>query len=122
MGEELVLFRDGRGAIGLLELHCSHRGTSLGFGLIEERGIRCCYHGWLFDVAGRILDTPLEPPNSTLKDRLCHGAYPVREYKGMVFAYMGPPDKVPEFPILDLYEQPGYTLEIARNEAGTQRP
>ena len=122
MGEELVLFRDGRGAIGLLELHCSHRGTSLGFGLIEEQGIRCCYHGWLFDVAGRILDTPLEPPNSTLKDRLCHGAYPVREYKGMVLAYMGPPDKVPEFPILDLYEQPGYTLEIARNEAGTQRP
>ena len=59
MGEELVLFRDGRGEIGLLELHCSHRGTSLEFGLIEERGIRCCYHGWLFDTVGRILDTPL---------------------------------------------------------------
>ena len=111
MGEELVVFRDGRGEVGLLELHCSHRGTSLEFGLIEEQGIRCCYHGWLFDVEGRILDTPLEPPNSTLKDRLCHGAYPVREYGGMVFAYMGPPDKMPEFPILDLFEQPGYYLE-----------
>ena len=108
MGEELVLFRDGRGEIGLLELHCSHRGTSLEFGLIEERGIRCCYHGWLFDVVGRILDTPLEPPDSTLKDRLCHGAYPVKDYKGIVFAYMGPPDKMPEFPIFDLYELPGY--------------
>ena len=113
MGEELALFRDGRGDVGLLELHCSHRGTSLEFGLIEEQGIRCCYHGWLFDTVGRILDTPLEPPNSTLKDRLCHGAYPVREYSGMVFAYMGPPDKMPELPILDLYELPGYTLERA---------
>ena len=111
MGEELVVFRDGRGEIGMLELHCPHRGTSLEFGLIEDAGIRCCYHGWLFDVAGRILDTPLEPPNSTLKDRLCHGAYPVREYKGMVFAYMGPPDKMPDFPIFDLYELPGYNLE-----------
>ena len=113
MGEDLVVFRDGRGEIGLLELHCSHRGTSLEFGLIEERGIRCCYHGWLFDTVGRILDTPLEPPDSTLKDRLCHGAYPVKEYSGIVFAYMGPPDKMPEFPIFDLFEQPGYTLEQA---------
>ena len=113
MGEELVLFRDGRGALGLLELHCSHRGTSLEFGLIEERGIRCCYHGWLFDVQGGILETPLEPPGSTLKDRLCHGAYPVRERNGIVFAYMGPPDKMPEFPTFDLFGLPGYTLEQA---------
>ena len=113
MGEELVVFRDGRGEIGLLELHCSHRGTSLEFGLIEERGLRCCYHGWLFDTAGRILDTPLEPPNSTLKDRLCHGAYPVKEYNGIAFAYMGPPDKVPEFPAFDLFTLPGHTLEHA---------
>ena len=113
MGEELVLFRDGRGQLGLLELHCSHRGTSLEFGLIEERGIRCCYHGWLFDVEGRILDTPLEPPDSTLKDRLCHGAYPVKEYNGIVFAYMGPSEAMPKFPIFDLFELPGYTLEIS---------
>ena len=113
MGEELVVFRDGRGEIGLLELHCPHRGTSLEFGLIEEAGIRCCYHGWLFDTVGRILDTPLEPANSTLKDRLCHGAYPVKEYNGIAFAYMGPPDKVPEFPAFDLFTLPGYTLEHA---------
>ena len=111
MGEDLVLFRDGRGEIGLLELHCSHRGTSLELGLIEERGIRCCYHGWLFDTVGRILETPLEPPDSTLKDRLYHGAYPVRDHSGILFAYMGPPDKMPEFPIYDLWELPGYTLE-----------
>ena len=122
MGEELVLFRDGKGEVGLLELHCSHRGTSLEFGLIEERGIRCCYHGWLFDVVGKILETPLEPQDSNLKDRLYHGAYPVREYHGLVFAYMGPPEKMPEFPIFDLLEQPGYTLECGELEdAGTHR-
>jgi nitrite reductase/ring-hydroxylating ferredoxin subunit len=110
MGEDLVAFRDRSGAVGLLELHCPHRGTSLEFGLIGDKGIRCCYHGWLFDVDGRILETPGEPPDSTLKDRLYHGAYPVIEYRGLVFAYMGPPDKKPAFPILDTYDLPGYQL------------
>jgi len=64
LGEELVAFRDGRGAVGLLELHCPHRGTSLEFGLLSDRGIRCCYHGWLFDVDGTILETPGEPETS----------------------------------------------------------
>jgi nitrite reductase/ring-hydroxylating ferredoxin subunit len=110
LGEDLVAFRDKSGAIGLLELHCPHRGTSLEFGLISEKGIRCCYHGWLFDVDGRILETPGEPADSTLKDRLCHGAYPVHEHAGLVFAYMGPPDKRPAFPVLDTYDLPGYRL------------
>ena len=113
LGEDLVAFRDKSGAIGLLELHCPHRGTSLEFGLIGDKGIRCCYHGWLFDVDGTILETPGEPADSTLKDRLFHGAYPVREYSGLVFAYMGPPDKQPDFPILDTYELSGYR-QIAR--------
>lgn len=108
MGEELVVFRDRSGRVGLLELHCSHRGTSLEFGQIEAEGIRCCYHGWLYGVDGAILDTPGEPPESTLKERLCHGAYPVREYQGLVFAYMGPPDNVPEFPIYDTGNLLGY--------------
>ena len=80
LGEDLVVFRDLSGAVGLLELHCPHRGTSLEFGLIAEQGIRCCYHAWLFDVDGTILETPGEPAESTLKDRLCHGAYPTHEY------------------------------------------
>ena len=111
MGEDLVVFRDKSGHVGLLELHCNHRGTSLEYGKIEERGIRCCYHGWLFDVDGRILETPLEPPDSTLKDRLCHGAYAVTESWGLVLAYMGPPDKIPELPNFDLFDVPGYTLQ-----------
>ena len=112
LGEDLVVFRDGAGRIGLLDLHCSHRGTSLEFGLIEQKGIRCCYHGWLFDVSGKILETPAEPEDSTFKDRLCHGAYPVHEYKGLIFAYMGPPDRTPPFPIYDAYEVPGLRLEV----------
>src|ERR1700751_1624086 len=113
LGEDLVVFRDFRGAVGLLELHCPQPGTSLEFGLIAEKGIRCCYHGWLFDVDGTILETPGEPADSTLKDRLCHGAYPVKEHGGLVFAYMGPADRQPDFPILDTFDLPGFT-QIAR--------
>ena len=110
LGEELVVFRDFRGSIGLLELHCPHRGTSLEFGLISQRGIRCCYHGWLFDVDGAILETPGEPASSTFRDRLCHGAYPIHEYNGIVFAYMGPPEERPAFPLYDSFSRPGYRL------------
>jgi len=113
LGEDLVAFRDGSGAIGLLELHCPHRGTSLEFGLIADQGIRCCYHGWLFGVDGTIIETPGEPADSTLRHRLFHGAYPVHEYAGLVFAYMGPPDKQPAFPMLDTYDLPGHAL-VAR--------
>lgn len=110
MGEELVLYRDKGSRVGCLELHCSHRGTSLEFGIVEERGIRCCYHGWKYDVDGTILETPGEPADSTLKDRLHHGAYPVHVYNGLVFVYMGPPDKVPGFPEYDTWQLPNTHL------------
>jgi phenylpropionate dioxygenase-like ring-hydroxylating dioxygenase large terminal subunit len=110
LGEELVAFRDGSGAVGVLELHCPHRGTSLEFGLVGEKGIRCCYHGWLFDCDGAILETPGEPADSTLKDKLFHGAYPVREAHGLVFVYMGPPDEQPPFPTYDSLVRPGYRV------------
>lgn len=113
LGEDLVAFKDKSGAIGVMELHCPHRGTSLEYGLIDNNGIRCCYHGWLFDVDGKILETPGEPADSTLKDRLCHGAYPVHEHNGLVFAYMGPPELKPPFPVFDTYNLPGYQM-VAR--------
>ncbi len=109
MSEDLVLFRDGSGRIGCLDPHCSHRGASLEFGAIEADGIRCCYHGWLYTVDGRILDTPNDP-DSTLKDRICHGAYPVHEYRGLIFVYMGPPELKPEFPIYDIMALPDQEL------------
>ena len=110
LGEELVVFRDRSGAVGLLELHCPHRGASLEYGLIDAKGIRCCYHGWLFAADGTILEMPGEPPHSTLKDRLYHGAYPTHEYAGVVFSYMGPPDQQPPFPVHDSFLRPGYRL------------
>jgi phenylpropionate dioxygenase-like ring-hydroxylating dioxygenase large terminal subunit len=110
LGEELVAFRDRSGAVGLLELHCPHRGTSLEFGLVGDKGIRCCYHGWLFGTDGTILETPGEPADSTLKDRLFHGAYPTHEDHGVVFAYMGPPERRPPFPAYDSFTRPGYRM------------
>lgn len=109
-GEDLVLFRAKNGSVGLLERHCSHRGTSLEYGICEDEGLRCCYHGWLFAVDGRILETPGDPPHSTLRHSICHGAYPAMEYKGLVFGYFGPPDKKPEFPVYDSFEYPGDRL------------
>ena len=106
LGEDLVAFRDGSGRVGVLELHCSHRGTSLEYGKVQQRGISCCYHGWQFDVDGTILDTPGEPAGSPIKDRICHGAYPTHEWMGLVFIYMGPPDKKPAFPVYDAFERP----------------
>lgn len=109
LGEDLVVFRDGSGRIGLLHRHCAHRRASLEFGRIEERGIRCCYHGWHFDVDGTILETPGEPDNS-ICGAICQPAYPVREVKGLVFAYMGPPNDMPGFPYLDSLDLPDHEL------------
>tara|TARA_A100001037_G_scaffold303204_1_gene336668 strand:+ start:17444 stop:18814 length:1371 start_codon:yes stop_codon:yes gene_type:complete len=104
MGEDLVAFRDKSGQFGVLQRHCSHRGTSLEYGIVAERGIRCCYHGWLFDADGTILETPGEPPNSKLKESFRHGAYPAHEQGGLVFAYMGPSEYQPDFPKFDGYD------------------
>ena len=106
LGEDLVLFRDRSGRVGLLDRHCCHRGTSLEFGVIEERGIRCCYHSWQFDIDGRILDTPGEPAHSKIKEKTFQGAYPALEFGGLVFAYMGPPEEKPEFPHYDAFDLP----------------
>ncbi len=107
LGEELVAFRDLGGRYGLVHKHCSHRRASLEYGVVAENGIRCCYHGWLFDVDGTILETPGEPANSPIASKLRHGAYPVHEFNGLLFAYLGPPESKPEFPVLDTMAQPG---------------
>jgi len=98
MGEELVAFRDSEGRIGLLDEHCYHRGTSLYYGRNEECGLRCIYHGWKYDVEGRVVDTPAEPADSRFKEKLRITAYPTHEAAGIVWAYMGPPEKQPLFP------------------------
>src|SRR5688572_31455148 len=95
LGEELILFRDGSGRPGLVHPRCAHRGTTLYYGKVEERGIRCCYHGWLFDVEGRCLEQPCEPEMGLHRDRVRQPWYPVVDHYGLVFAYMGPPAKKP---------------------------
>ena len=110
LGEDLVVFRDLSGRLGCLHLHCSHRGSSLEYGLLTEQGISCCYHGWRYDIDGTILDTPGEPATSTIKNRICHGAYPVREHGGLIFGYFGPPEAIPPFFLPDAAVVPANEL------------
>ncbi|VTU22310.1 Phenoxybenzoate dioxygenase subunit alpha [Variovorax sp. SRS16] len=112
MGEDLVAFRDKSGDVGVLHRHCSHRGASLEYGVIAEHGIRCCYHGWHYAVDGSLLDAPCEADATRLKQTVCHGAYPAFERDGLVFAYMGPPDRKPPFPEYDTYTRPADTKMV----------
>jgi phthalate 4,5-dioxygenase len=101
LGEDLVIFRDTAGQVGLLGAHCPHRGASLFFGRNEECGLRCVYHGWKFDVTGQCVDMPSEPPESSFKHKVKATAYPCREHGGMIWAYMGPRSVPPELPALE---------------------
>jgi len=106
LGEDLVLFRDGAGRAGLVHARCAHRGTTLYYGRVEERGIRCCYHGWLYDVEGHCLDQPCEPEGGTKhRHTVRQPWYPVEERYGLVFAFMGPPDRRPVLPRYDALEE-----------------
>ncbi len=115
LGEELVAYRDGSGRVGVLGAHCIHRGTSLEYGRIEENGIRCCYHGWLYNETGKCLDQPGEPDESRYKDEVRQPWYPAEEYKGLVFAYMGPLDKKPLLPLYDILEDEDAAYLTYRN-------
>ena len=114
LGEDLVIFRDGKGRVGLLDLHCPHRGTSLEYGQVEEGGIRCCYHGWLIDASGRVCDMLCEPPGTAQRLSLEQPGYSTMEFGGIVFAYMGPPGLQPEFPMYDVYDRPDVELRGVR--------
>ena len=108
LGEDLVIFKTTKNKIGLVHKNCPHRRASLVYGKCETNGIRCCYHGWLFSTDGEILETPGEDPDSKqaeqVRKKFKLGAYPIKEFNGIVFAYMGPPEKIPEFPHYDAYE------------------
>lgn len=97
LGEDLVAFRDSDGRVGVLDEHCPHRGASLVYGRNEDCGLRCLYHGWKFDVEGTVLEMSSEPPESPLKDKVRHKAYPVREAGGLVWVWMGPAEEMAEF-------------------------
>jgi nitrite reductase/ring-hydroxylating ferredoxin subunit len=111
LGEDLVIFKTTKKNIGLVHKACPHRRASMVYGKIEDKGIRCCYHGWLFSPNGEILETPGEDPNSKpaakIRETFKLGAYPVIELNGLVFSYLGPMDKIPEFPHYDAFEIAG---------------
>ncbi len=90
LGEDLVVFRDRKGIYGLVAERCPHRSASLAWGRVDDEGIRCPYHGWKFDRAGRCLEQPAEPAGSTFKDRIRHRAYPVEKLAGLLYTYLGP--------------------------------
>jgi phthalate 4,5-dioxygenase len=98
LGECLVAFRDSAGRAGLLGEHCPHRRASLYFGRNEAGGLRCVYHGWKFDVTGRCLEMPSEPSTSNFRNKVGAQAYPVIERAGLLWTYMGPPEKRAELP------------------------
>src|SRR5215471_15146197 len=99
IGQDLVLFRDEAGRLGLLDRACPHRGADLAFARREHGGLRCPFHGWLFDVTGACLETPAEPEGSLLPRRIRQASYPVRDINGLVFAYLGggAPPALPDF-------------------------
>jgi 5,5'-dehydrodivanillate O-demethylase oxygenase subunit len=101
LGETFVLFRDGKGKIGMLDHICAHRRASLEFGRVEERGIRCCYHGWLYGADGQCVEMPAEPPGSRLYEEVKQRAAQIQVAAGLVFAYIGPAP-VPVLPRYDL--------------------
>ena len=105
-GENLVMFKDENGKYGLLERHCPHRGADLAFGRLEDGGLRCAFHGWLFGVDGQCLDTPAEPVGSPLCANVKQTAYPVVERSGILWTYMGPGEP-PAMPHLDCFVAPG---------------
>ena len=100
LGEDLVLFRAPEGPLALVSERCPHRGASLACGMIEQGGIRCCYHGWKFDLTGRCVETPAERPDSKLKERVKIDSYPVQELGGLIWAYLG----AQPAPLLPRYE------------------
>lgn len=118
LGEELVLFRTRKGKAGLLHPRCIHRGASLFYGGVEEEGIRCCYHGWVFDTEGHCLEQPCEPELGLHRDRVRQPWYPVEEQYGLIWAYLGPPEKKPVLPRYDTLEELADDEQLIVNDQG----
>src|SRR5215470_7436258 len=106
LGEKLIAFRDSAGRVGVMDHRCPHRRASLFLGRNEENGLRCVYHGWKFDVAGHCLDMLNLPSDTTFKNKIRLKSYPTVEQGGIVWAYMGPPEKRPALPLFEWTQLP----------------
>ena len=105
LGEDLVLYRDRSGTLGLIERFCPHRRVDLSYGIPEEHGLRCMYHGWMMDETGQCIEQPFEEtvhPDGRFKEKVKVAGYPVEELGGLLFAYLGP-QPAPLVPRWDLF-------------------
>jgi phthalate 4,5-dioxygenase oxygenase subunit len=114
LNEDLIAFRDSDGRVGLVDAFCPHRGAPMFFARNEESGLRCVYHGWKFDVSGACVDLPNTPEGQEYRHKVKTIAYPCREAGGMVFAYMGPADKLPPFPEFDYDGLPSSHIYVTK--------
>lgn len=97
LGEDLVVFRDTEGRVGVMDEYCPHRRVSLVYGRNEDCGLRCLYHGWKMDVEGTVVEMVSEPAASTMAQKVKHKAYKVEEWGGVIWAFMGDQASVPAF-------------------------
>lgn len=109
LGEDLAIYKDGNGAYGCLERHCAHRRADLSYGIVEQNGLRCNYHGWLYDETGQCIHQPFDDvayPDARFKDKIKLQAYPVEARGGLLWVYMGP-GPAPLVPDWDMYHRDG---------------
>ena len=111
LGESLVLYRNRSGNYGLIQDACAHRNTNLLWGIPEDNGLRCPYHGWLYDATGQCLEQPAEAPESTFKDKVKIVAYPVEELGGLLWAWLGPEPR-PMVPHWEMFVKPDSVRDI----------
>jgi 5,5'-dehydrodivanillate O-demethylase oxygenase subunit len=93
LGEDLTLYKDLNGTFGLVDRHCPHRSADMSYGIVEDCGVRCSYHGWRFDQDGRCVEQPYEDlaqPEARYREKVRIKAYPVEEKAGLIWAYLGP--------------------------------
>jgi phthalate 4,5-dioxygenase len=114
LGEDLIAFRDTNGRVGLVDAYCPHRRAPLFFGRNEECGLRCVYHGWKFDVDGTCVDLPSEPATSPMKNSIKIKHYPTHERGGVVWAYLGPQEKMPAPPDYEWMRAPSTHCHVSK--------
>src|SRR4029453_11893726 len=112
LGEKLIAFRDSAGRVGVMDHRCPHRCASLFLGRNEDRGLRCIYHGWKFDVAGNCVDMPSIPTDQDFRSKVKAKAYPAVERAGLVWVYMGARAEAPPLPALDILDAPASEIKV----------
>jgi phenylpropionate dioxygenase-like ring-hydroxylating dioxygenase large terminal subunit len=114
LGEDLIAFRDTAGQVGVVSAFCPHRRAPMFFGRNEDCGLRCVYHGWKFDVSGACVDMPSEPPDSLFKTKVRIEAYPTYEAGGVIWVYLGPPERRPPYPDYEWLRAPATHRAVSR--------